>query len=369
MTIEMIESFEKFSALRSEWNELLQASPSDCVFLTHEWLATWWKHLAGGRQLSIVSVRDDGRLVGIAPLAVREPQYARMMPHALEFLGSGIIGSDYLDVMVRRGHEAEVQRAMAEHLTQMNVMLQLSQLRRGECAALELAKRLESSAWTFAEHKINVCPYIQLGGHTWESYLATLSSNQRYNFQRRLKNLSKNFDTRLEIASAPEQAQKFLDVLIALHKKRWETRGEDSEAFQTDAIVAFHREFIRLALEQGWLRLMTLYVNDAPAAALYGLRYGPAFYFYQSGFEPAYSKQSVGLVMMGLAIKCAVEESASEYDLLHGDEEYKFHWALRARELGRLEVYPPLTRGLIYRHAIDLNRAARRMARRVLTRT
>jgi hypothetical protein len=94
--------------------------------------------------------------------------------------------------------------------------------------------------------------------------------------------------------------------------------------------------------------------------------YGSTFYFYQSGFDPAYSKHSVGLVMMGLAIKSALEEGAAEYDLLHGDEEYKFHWAPDHRELARLEVYPPHARARIYRRAIDFNRAARRMARRML---
>ena len=69
---------------------------------------------------------------------------------------------------------------------------------------------------------------------------------------------------------------------------------------------------------------------------------------------------------MGLSIKAALEEGASEYDLLHGDEEYKFHWARTKRELGRLEMHPPHTRARFYKRAIEFNRAARQMARRVL---
>ena len=40
-----------------------------------------------------------------------------------------------------------------------------------------------------------------------------------------------------------------------------------------------------------------------------------------------------------------------------------------ARSLGRLEFYPPHVRGLVYRRAIELSRAARRAARRLLPRT
>jgi Acetyltransferase (GNAT) domain len=98
------------------------------------------------------------------------------------------------------------------------------------------------------------------------------------------------------------------------------------------------------------------------------LRYGPTFYFYQSGFDPVYSKHSVGVSTMGLAIKTAIEEGASEYDFLHGNEEYKFHWAHRVRDLNRLELHPPQAIAWIYKQAIILNRAARQMARRVLNR-
>jgi len=97
------------------------------------------------------------------------------------------------------------------------------------------------------------------------------------------------------------------------------------------------------------------------------LRYGPAFYFYQSGFDPDYSKHSVGVVTMGLTIKTAIEEGACEYDFLHGDEEYKFHWASEVRDLARLELHPPSATSWIYRHALGVNRRARQMARWVLS--
>src|SRR4030095_12185254 len=120
------------------------------------------------------------------------------------------------------------------------------------------------------------------------------------------------------------------------------------EAFQSESVIAFHREFVQLAAQRGWLRLLILHLNDVPASALYGLRYGPTFYFYQSGFDPLYSKHSVGVATMGLAIKTAIEEGASEYDFLHGNEEYKFHWAHEVRDLNRLELHPPHVIAWIY---------------------
>src|SRR6185503_3136994 len=121
---------------------------------------------------------------------------------------------------------------------------------------------------------------------------------------------------------------------------RRSSRG-GSDAFHTPALLSFHDEMTRLALQKDWLRLFTLWLDDEPAASLYGFRYKSVFYFYQTGFDPRFNEFSVGLVTMGLAIKSALEEGAEQYDLLHGAERYKFHWASETRELGQLEFYPP----------------------------
>jgi CelD/BcsL family acetyltransferase involved in cellulose biosynthesis len=367
--IERIEDLGGFEKLREEWAALLDASASNSLFLTWEWLYTWWKHLSEGRRLFIITVRYGRELVAIAPLALRPPQPIRLVPfHALEFLGMGDVGSDYLDVIVRRGKEQEACQVLAEYLRPGKLMLELTQLERRSCVAENFAAVLKQRGWSLSETKTNVCPFINLSGHSWQSYLATLGPEHRYNFGRKLKNLMKQFEVRFEQVRSEEQRREALPLLIALHNMRWRNRVF-SEAFHTVDLVSFHDELSRLALEQGWLRLFVLRLDGKPAAALYGFSYHRIFYYYQAGFDPTYSKHSVGLVTMGLAIKSAIEEGVEAYDLLHGDEPYKFHWARTARELGRLELYPPGARGLLYKGTLEVSRATRRMARRVLPKT
>jgi CelD/BcsL family acetyltransferase involved in cellulose biosynthesis len=362
MVLDEIRTTEKFAQLRSEWDDLLGAN--GCVFLTHEWLFTWWRHLADGRELSIVTAREDGRLCGVLPLALRPPDRIRVTPRRLEFLGSGIIGSDYLDVILRPGFEQQTLSAFADWLHGASHVLRLSQLRRGACVAQLLARALDARGWTVLDTKINICPFIDLSGHTWETYLASLTGNHRYNFHRRLKRLAGSPDFRLQQPSCVNEVLRDLDTLIELHRKRWQSRAEASEGFATDAIRAFHREFATLAFERNWLRLSTIWLGDRALASLYGLHYGDVFSFYQSGFDPEFASHSAGLVIMGLAIRKALEDGCVEYDLLHGDEEYKFHWTGKTRELGRIEIFPAHAR--LYRHALRINRTARRIAHRAL---
>src|SRR5262249_7982458 len=97
LTIDRITDRGTFMTLREEWRELLAASGADCIFLTWEWLYAWWNHLAAGRQLRLITVRAEGRLVGLLPLSVSPPHWRRLIPfRRCEFLGAGSVGSDYL---------------------------------------------------------------------------------------------------------------------------------------------------------------------------------------------------------------------------------------------------------------------------------
>jgi CelD/BcsL family acetyltransferase involved in cellulose biosynthesis len=197
-----------------------------------------------------------------------------------------------------------------------------------------------------------------------DSYLAGLSADHRYNFNRKSRRLHKDYAVRFEQASEGEQCREAIDELISQHNLRWNGRG-GSDAFHTAELVAFHREWTQIALKRGWLRLYTLRLNEKPAACLYGLLYRDTFYFYQSSFDAAYTQSSVGLITMGLAIKSSIEEGAEEYDLLHGSESYKSHWSRESRELVRLEGFPPSGLGRVCHLSVKLGRASRKVAGRI----
>ena len=362
--IEYIQDQDRFDGLREEWSALLPESGADNLFLTWEWLRTWWKHLSGRRRLFIVTVRQGGRLLAIAPLSRKPGGLARLMP-TLEFLGIGTAGSDYLDIIARRGGETEVREALAREMGGWKASLALSQLREEGSAGSGVAQRLAEGRWAVSRERTEVCPFIPLAGHTFDSYLGTLGREQRYNFRRRLRNLERDSAVRFEKVEGEESRREVLSTLLTLHDERWRTRG-GSDAFDAAGIVAFHDEFSRLALQLGWLRLFVLRIDGQAAATLYGFRHGRTFYFYQSGWDPRFASHSVGLVTLGLAIRSALEEGAEEFDLLHGSESYKFHWAREARHLARIEAYPPGARGRVLRKAVEANRVGRRIARQVL---
>ena len=62
--VERIEDRSAFRALQDCWSQLLQDSAAITVFLTWEWLYTWFKHLCGDRNLLILRLSCGEDTVG-----------------------------------------------------------------------------------------------------------------------------------------------------------------------------------------------------------------------------------------------------------------------------------------------------------------
>ncbi len=361
--IEIVDQIDRFTELRLPWNRLLRASAADCPFLTWEWAYSWWTHLHESALLKILVVWHKEEPIAIAPLLVSR----RSVPwfSTLTFLGTGFAGSDYLDVIVRPDFEDAALQALAGAIERQRLTVRMTHLPAFSLAA-GLAQRLTGSGWTSVSASAGLCPFIQLSGHSWDSYLATLGASHRANYRRRLRALERDFRMRFEPVTTDSTRASALAALAAFHQQRWEARG--STAFGTPALRAFHDDVTRRMHETGWLRLYVLYLNDRVAATMYGFAYSNRFYFYQHGFDDIYQRHSVGLVLMGLTIQRALDEGAIEFDMLYGDEGYKSLWAQGERPLRRLDLFPPHFGGRIHRRRIEAEATMRALARRVVPR-
>jgi len=361
--VERITDEQTLARLEPEWNELVAASQASSPFLTWEWLQSWWQHLHASAVLRVLCVRSADRLIAIAPFAVdrRPPTWLQR----LEFLGTGDAGSDYLDLIVRHGCEADAIDALAGALASERPALRLDHVPEGSFSA-QLTERLAARGWRVLRVPGGVCPVIPLDGHTWDSYLATLGPAHRANVRRRLRALDRAFRVRFAPVSTHDERRDALATLADLHTRRFRGRG-GSTAFHTPALRAFHDRATQCSLERGWLRMYVLYLDDTPAAVMYGLSQRGCFYFYQHGFDDRYERYSIGLVVMALTIRAAIEEGAHTFDMLWGAEAYKWLWARDCNRLQQIHAFPDHLGGRIELGAVTARRALGHLRRHVFT--
>jgi CelD/BcsL family acetyltransferase involved in cellulose biosynthesis len=313
--------------------------------------------------LRLIVVRSGETLIAIAPLRlVTSPLY---WFSRLEFLGTGDAGSDYLDLIVRHGHEQQALDSIADFLAAQRLTVRLGHLPPASLAA-QLARRMTDAGWTASSAVDGICPILNLAGHTFDSFLGTLGTSHRANVRRRLRAIERQFEVRFERITAHDERQQMLERLATFHGRRYEERG-GSTAFSTPAVRAFHEEATRGALDRGWLQMYALRLDDTIAAVMYGFGYCGRFYFYQHGYDDRYGAHSIGLVLMALTVRAAIDDGAREFDMLWGTEQYKSLWARDARVLQRVDLFPLRIGEAMHRHAADARRGVAQLARRVLS--
>jgi CelD/BcsL family acetyltransferase involved in cellulose biosynthesis len=81
-----------------------------------------------------------------------------------------------------------------------------------------------------------------------------------------------------------------------------------------------------------------LELDHEPVAAWHGFRYGTKYAYYQQGRDPSRPESSLGTLLLTHTIREAVNEGASVYGLLRGDEPYKYLFANRDDKLETIGI-------------------------------
>ncbi|HDL64522.1 MAG TPA: GNAT family N-acetyltransferase [Proteobacteria bacterium] len=111
--------------------------------------------------------------------------------------------------------------------------------------------------------------------------------------------------------------------------------------FSTPGMTEFMKILLPRMRESGMLKLTALYLNDRPIAYDIGFKYNDKIWSYESAFDREYAPAGVGHLLLTLLIEDAIKDNCREFDLLRGDEDYKFSWAERRREHLEFTVYHP----------------------------
>ncbi len=100
ITTEIIDTLAALEALEAAWGDLNRKSGVDEIYFSFAWFAAWWKVFGGKRHLCVLVVRNDDRILGIAPLMASDIRKYGRTRKILELIGwpdagnYGFIGSD-----------------------------------------------------------------------------------------------------------------------------------------------------------------------------------------------------------------------------------------------------------------------------------
>ena len=315
--IAIVEDAKDFAELEGEWEDLYHNSPLATPFQSWAWLYSWWEFYGEHYGLRLVTARDEeGLLVGIIPLMLERSRGLRK----LLFIGTG--PTDYLDVLARKGWEAEVAEAGVRALGQQVGPWQVADLHQ---------LRPESAAWGIFERwggpKTRVwqdnCPTIDV--KPWDELLMSFKRKMRYDVRRAVRRAEAD-GLRCEPAG-PEDAQRAAQRWMALHREAW--RGREIAPEHLTRRFQSHLEVAVRRMTERELGRISEFRLDGEAIASHFLVFGRDFvgeHMVGSG-EQALERYQISSLYIQDGINAALQKGSARLDLLRGEEPYKLRWA------------------------------------------
>ncbi len=324
MQFSLITDPAEWQSLEDEWQALAAQTHRPLPFLEFWYQHTWWQTLGGGEwthassRLQIIIARQDGQLLGAAPLFYSEKADN---PPALRFIGQ-IEVSDYLDFLCA---QSELQSFIASLLdfikTEPGLLSRNLDFANflDDSPSLPILRELcEQKGIFYTSEVLQPSPFIPMKPN-WEEYLASISKKQRHEIRRKLRNADAHHETDWHIVSTEHNLQEEMQAFINMMRNE-----PQKAAFLSPEMESFLTQTAARALEVGQLHLAFLILDGQKAAGYLSFLAGGKLWVYNSAWNPDFSCCSPGWVLLAKVINWAIEQGLTEVDMMRGDEEYKY---------------------------------------------
>ncbi len=221
----------------------------------------------------------------------------------------------------------------------------------------------EASCWTalctgFRKAGLLVLKFEHFGnwhenvtGQNWSGYLAARPGALRETLRRRSAKLLADPAIGVEVLTQACEVGPGIEAFEAIYRRSWK---------QPEPYPDFNAACIRMAAQQGVLRLAVLRRDDEPIAVQLWVVLAGKAQVLKLAHDEAHRANSPGTVLTGWLMSKLFESGPlSEIDFGRGDDAYKKAWASQRRaRFGMVLANPMTSRGLLQstRHAAGLAR-------------
>jgi CelD/BcsL family acetyltransferase involved in cellulose biosynthesis len=312
MKIQLVEHFAALAAHHAAWNQLLQHSPTNTIFQTFEWFASWWEVFGEDYDLRVFLGFEGDSLVAMAPLvASKKRRYGQPMT-CLEFACTA--PSDYADFLYR---DRESLRGVVKALRGEGAWDVLDLDRIPSVSPTLPVLHQEFPGWRGTTFCCDVASAYVFGPtHDGSEILKKKSIRRHINSLRKAGTVAVRHLTQAELIE-PE-----LDAFFDQHVERRSQTATPS-LFLDPRERMFCRRLTQQLAPHGRV-LFTILTLDGQAVAFhYGFLYEQRLLWYKPAFSPRHAHLSPGEVLLAELFQYCRTYALLELDFTIGDTLFK----------------------------------------------
>lgn len=334
VSVEKIETLQGFDDLRGVWDRLLAKNDFRNIFLTFDWLRTWWKVFGGDKELYVLIVKSDAEIIGIAPLMLETSRRLGRTVKVIRFIGTPNV--DYGDFI------GENKKLIIEHIVRYLILngedwfrVELDQVSERSSSLAHGRAVLESRDFLSAIRKTETCYCYAYDNNDGNRVNFDIRKGQT--IRRSINHFKKARGLTLERIFDMSSAKRSLAMLFQFHINRWDDTATPSK-FLNQANRQFYKKLVELLLPQKKICILSLKSGSMPLAYSFYYEFEGTIYHYTLAYNEYFGRRSPGNLLLILGSESLVREGF-DLDYSRGTADYKELRANRSYDNYRITLY------------------------------
>jgi hypothetical protein len=317
--------------MRMEWTDLLYRSNSNALFMSWEWMTTWWSIFSdSSMQLKVVVIfGKDDELLAIAPMYLSEVYIKSFLKIGrLQLIGGCWHGketmrTEFMEFIVDEQQGAQLVRELWRYIE--------NSILWDECVFKDVS--ISSGTYKHIESLVKSKGYRYKCSNEYKNYFLPLDSSFKLYLdslgagsRKRIFNRRKileGFENIVFKVDANPSIELAFNELDRLHRLRW------SKAVFSKDMLMFNKRFSEISGNGCKVEFSYILHNEKAISIQYNYVLNKYKYNIQAGFDPFYNKKiSLGYLHFGYEIEYSYENSIERYYFLVGEGQnsnYKEH--------------------------------------------
>jgi CelD/BcsL family acetyltransferase involved in cellulose biosynthesis len=336
---------EQLETLRPHWNAVLKKTGRPSLYLTFEWLSTWWKCFEDDRrELYVLVVTEGEEILGIAPFMKVRSTFLGLRFVKIEFISASDYAFSHLMIagpleFILTERKSEVVAAIVSHLVSRQeewAFLRLEPL-ADDSPTLPLMEA-EARSRNLRTRRVELSPSFEIRiDSDWESYFSRRPAQFRRNLRRRERLLQRLGNVQFVHCDSLAQTENGFDDVLDIERRSWKwTRGMSINCV---GYSNFFPVFADVMSQTGWLRLSFLRLDGRNIAYCYAAAYEGTEECFKTAYDKSFGAFSPGNLLQWRRFEQDFRKGASGFNLMRGAPNYKKCWSTHERKLREIFVF------------------------------